>query len=242
MQHIVSSDVEPKTILQIITTSFQRGGAAYLYLTPFLIIFLPFLYYLENSIASNELYGEKALFFFLDNIFLSLYYAFVAILYSKRSDSYLKIQIGSFVNLFKKTSSIILASIFYYVLVFLGSILLLLPGILFTIWFYLYPTIMVTEKKTVLDAFKRSRYLIKGSFFPMIFLLLIFTGLRFLLETLLLFLPVVPETVNGLVSYTLSSILTLPFEATAIYLLYLAFRADKEAFNFSEYQKTIEQI
>ncbi|WP_066055597.1 hypothetical protein [Robertmurraya korlensis] len=240
MQHITFSDIEHKSTFQIFKLSFQRGKSAYLSLVFYLVLFLPLLFFLENIIVSslNTFRGEQAFLFFFDNLFLSLYYAFTVLIFSKNSDSFFKVQISSFSVLLKTLPAILLASIVYYLSILFGSLLLLIPGVLFLIWFYLYPIVITSEKQKSLASFNRSRYLLKGHFFQLLILLLVYTATRYVLEMIFQKLQLLNGMANDLVAYTLSGVLTLPFEATALFLFYLSVRAEKEAFNFSEFNKT----
>ncbi len=54
--------------------------------------------------------------------------------------------------------------ILYALAVSIGYVLLIIPGIIFMVWFSLGAFVIVDEKKGIIDAFKRSKELVKGRF------------------------------------------------------------------------------
>lgn len=64
----------------------------------------------------------------------------------------------------KKWLSYLLASLASGLLILLGFLFFILPGIILIVWFFLVPYIVVVEKTGPIQALKRSKKLVKGHF------------------------------------------------------------------------------
>jgi hypothetical protein len=69
---------------------------------------------------------------------------------------------------------LVAADVLFAVAVVLGLVALVVPGILFFTWFALVAPVIELEKRPVLDAFRRSRELVRGNFWRILVLLLVF--------------------------------------------------------------------
>jgi len=91
---------------------------------------------------------------------------------------------------FSLLGGLILAQLVFSIIIFFGFILLIIPGIIFLIWFSLASYIIINEKEKVFSALAKSKALIKGDWVK-IFLLMLAGG--FLISVLL------PLLINALI-------------------------------------------
>ena len=117
---------------------------------------------------------------------------------------YLLTGLASLVKLF-------VTNLAYMAVVALGLFLLLVPGVLFLVWFFFAPTIVVVEG-TGLSAFRQSRQLVTGRYFKVLIRLLTFYAL-FAIPNLLL------NRINPLLGALWT--VTGPFYSLLYMLLYL---------------------
>lgn len=61
-----------------------------------------------------------------------------------------------------------------------GTILLVIPGIVFGVWFMLAPVVAVLEQKGVMESMRASRNLVRGRFFPVLGRILVGRGMLLL--------------------------------------------------------------
>ncbi len=88
------------------------------------------------------------------------------------------------------------------IVVGIGVILLIIPGIIFGVWFYFAQYVLVIENVGVIAAMKRSRELVKGYFWPVVgrgLIIILYTWLISLAVSLTLF-PVVQMVILGLIT------------------------------------------
>jgi hypothetical protein len=67
-----------------------------------------------------------------------------------------------------------LLSVLVFLTVFGGTILLIIPGIVFAIWFSFSKLVFVNEKLGIVDSMKKSRGLVKGRFWAVMGRLIVF--------------------------------------------------------------------
>lgn len=106
----------------------------------------------------------------------------------------------------------------------LGLVLLIVPGIVFFGWFALAGPIVEIEERGVRAAFKRSRELVRGSFWTVVLVLIPITLVSEALAALLLELPnlvIHDDLIREWVGESLSNILLSPFYAVAAVLMTL---------------------
>jgi hypothetical protein len=109
----------------------------------------------------------------------------------------------------------------------IGLLLLVVPGVVLFGWFALAGPIVEIEERGVKAAFKRSRQLVRGSFWTVLIVLIPITILSELLAELLLELPhlvIHDPLVRDWAGEALSNILLSPFYAVAAVLMTLELR------------------
>lgn len=74
----------------------------------------------------------------------------------------------AYVSFLKYGSAVFLFSIIFSIAVVFGLLLLIIPGILLMVWFYLTPQIMIFEEKTMSRSLKKAGKIGKKYFFPLI--------------------------------------------------------------------------
>ena len=80
---------------------------------------------------------------------------------------------------------IFMANLLSGLLIALGSILLIVPGVIFAVWFYFSAQVVLYENLGGRAALSRSKTLVKGHFWWLLKNLAIYTGLSLLLNLLL---------------------------------------------------------
>ena len=126
--------------------------------------------------------------------------------------------------------AIIVAGILAAIGIFLGLLLLIVPGLVLLTWWILIIPVIVLEKRSAGEAFGRSRELVRGYgwnvFGVIVLTILLFIGFRILLGLVLI--PFA-DWLQSFVSEILVGTLVTPFVAVAWTLLYYRLRAAKEA-------------
>ena len=95
-----------------------------------------------------------------------------------------------------------------------GYLLLVIPGVIFSVWFSFTLYIVVTKGARAFEAIKKSKELVNGYFWPVAGRLLVFTLLNILIQSALSIKQI--ETVGGIISFLLT-----PYFVLLSYLLYL---------------------
>ncbi len=148
--------------------------------------------------------------------------------------------------------TIVLASILVTILVGLGLILLVVPGIIFMFWFTLTTQCIVVENISATRGMKRSKQLVKGNLgkvFGLSFVValityvatFLFTSVGRLICAALTEEQVMARTVINQVFSTAANILVMPISAAAMILLYYDFRIRKEGFDLEMLAKSLSQ-
>lgn len=104
-----------------------------------------------------------------------------------------------------------LISLVIGVLIFLGSLLLIIPGIIFAVWFSFSIFLILDKNLKIRDSLLKSRALVKGKFFKILGRFFVFIFVILLIETIL---SSIPYMGSMLISF-LAPLFILPF-----YLLY----------------------
>jgi hypothetical protein len=141
-----------------------------------------------------------------------------------------------------KALTLILATICVGLVTGLGFLLLIVPGVIFSLWFFLTTPAIVVENRSVGSGMSRSKALVGGNLgkvFAVAFLSVligaVISFLFFLLERLVgTMLPADSETLRAFMNHfagTLDQILSMPISATASILLYYDLRIRKEGFD-----------
>lgn len=128
-----------------------------------------------------------------------------------------------------RLGSIIVAGILAGLAIFLGLLLLIVPGLVLLTWWILIVPVIVLEERRAGESFSRSRELVRGygwSVFGVIVLtILLFIVFRIVLGIVLI--PFADWLQSGLTEIVVGTLAT-PFVAVAWTLLYYRLRAAKE--------------
>ena len=124
------------------------------------------------------------------------------------------------------------------IIIVLGFMLFVIPGVILWIWFAFIPQTVVIDGEGGVSAMKRSKYLVKG-FFGKTFVLLVLLFLAISLITGIIsysitrFLPIFDQysSALGAGAANVISVLLEPFRIAAMTLLYYDFRIRKEGFD-----------
>jgi hypothetical protein len=137
----------------------------------------------------------------------------------------------------RRTFKIVGTILLQFLLLLIGGVLLVVPGIIFWIWFLFTPIIVVLERVSGPSALKRSKNLGKSFYlktlllvtllFALVYVIILVTGLVVGLAIAFLdFPPITAQLVGGLIGLILS-----PLPAIAPVLLYYDLRVRKEAYD-----------
>lgn len=92
-----------------------------------------------------------------------------------------------------------------------GYILLIIPGIIFSIWFSFATFVVVVEGKGVIESLKESKALVSGYFWPVLGRLIVFGILAFVIQLVVGFIPFAGPVI---------AVLLAPYYLLLPYLLY----------------------
>lgn len=141
---------------------------------------------------------------------------------------------------------LIAASILYGIIVGIGFILLVIPGIYLIVRFLFVPEAIVLERTGILGAFGRSSELVKGSWwrvFGIGLLVFIITAvLSAVLGSVAGALFVSGHRVAGEVASAIVGILVEPFQFGALILLYYDLRIRKEGFDIEHLMRSFDTV
>lgn len=138
-------------------------------------------------------------------------WAGVSLLYAiKERDQEIGIR-ESFAKAWPKILSYWWISILVGVITMLGFLLLIIPGIIFSIWFSLASYALVSEEKKGMKALLRSKELVKGYWWKIFWRFLVLTSIVFLITFIAGFIPFI-----GNIIY----IFITPFSVTFSFLIY----------------------
>ncbi|MEP6910386.1 MAG: hypothetical protein ABI896_08155 [Actinomycetota bacterium] len=125
--------------------------------------------------------------------------------------------------------SVVVASILAALAIFIGLILLIVPGLVLMTWWAVIIPVIVLENRSAGEAFTRSRELVKGHgwgvFGVIVLMVLLLIGFSLLLS---LILSPLADWLQSFVSQVVSGTLTAPFVAIVLTLLYFRLKAAKE--------------
>lgn len=79
----------------------------------------------------------------------------------------------------KRITKLFITNVFMVGLILIGFILLVIPGLIFLVWYYFAPIIAVIEDPK-LDALKTSKNLVRGTFWPVTGRIVLFSGIALL--------------------------------------------------------------
>jgi hypothetical protein len=140
----------------------------------------------------------------------------------------------------KPLVQLLLVSLLQILVVFAGSLLLLIPGLILGAWFMFAPVIVVLERTGAVAGMKRSKFLGKGFYlrnFGLLFLIIILLFLAMFMigflggAAILVFkIPSAQGFVIGLLTL-LGSAIFYPYVYTALILMYYDLRARREGYD-----------
>lgn len=144
-------------------------------------------------------------------VFLVNLWASIALLYAvKERDQKIGIK-ESFAKAWHKILSYWWISILVGFITMLGFFLLIIPGIIFSIWFSLVAYILISEEKKGMKALARSKQLIKGYWFNVFWRFLVLGFIVFLFTFITGFIPFIRNIIY---------IVAIPFSMTFGFLIY----------------------
>lgn len=206
------------------------------FFTIFIIYFLPaFPFALMQEIAMQE--GELAVFFFfliLGMVFVSLAYAALAVTVSDvclgNKPSFFRSYRYVFGSILGK---LIATNILQILAIIIGLILLIIPGIIFTIWLIFVPIIVILEHIWGREALKRSKELGKGFYMRMLGLFIVFLIIFFVIGAIVggvMGMMYVDQQIFDIVILIMQTLLQ-PLVLIMIILSYYDLRVRKEAYD-----------
>ena len=146
-----------------------------------------------------------------------------------------------------------LASILVGLVVGLGFVLLIIPGIYLAIRLVFVPQAIVLERKGVMDAFSRSWNLVEGSWWRVLGIVLVFGIVVAVVSGILgailgaIFIGILHTgtgtTATAILSTIIGAIVTVfiqPFELAGFVMLYYDLRVRKEGFNLDHMAQQLE--
>lgn len=136
-----------------------------------------------------------------------------------KADKTKKLEASEWKKIWKKIYSqakpIILLNIAITAIIFGGYLLLLIPGLIFAVWYLFSVIILLAENKKGREALRASKRLVRGYFWPVVWRILI---LGAAISAISLAVSMIPF-VGGLASMALS-IFIVPFTSTYYYFIY----------------------
>lgn len=144
-------------------------------------------------------------------VFIANLWASIALLYAvKERDQKIGIK-ESFAKAWHKILSYWWISILVGLITMLGFLLLIIPGIIFSIWFSLAAYVLVSEDLKGMKALSRSKQLIKGYWWKIFWRFLVLGFVVFLFVFITGFIPFIRNIIY---------ILTMPFSVIFSFLIY----------------------
>ena len=114
--------------------------------------------------------------------------------------------------------------------IFVGLLLLIVPGLVLLTWWLVVPAVIVLEHRPVLESFRRSRELVRGTAWP-VFGVVVLTVLILValgLAIAILLAPVDSDLWRGFLGQAVADTLAAPFVAVAWTLTYFRLREIEE--------------
>ena len=129
------------------------------------------------------------------------------------------------------------ANILSGVVIMLGFVLLIVPGVIFSLWFMLVTPVIMMERKGVIDSLKRSRELMQSNLGKGFLLALVILVLQFIFQMIVGgVMATLPIDVPALEAFILNvtKALILPIQLAPVILLYYDLRIRKEGFDLEQ--------
>lgn len=125
-------------------------------------------------------------------------------------------------QILSKGRSIVWVNFLVIVTVLGGFLLFIIPGFIFSVWFSLALFVLLVENKKGWEALKKSKALIQGYFWPVVFRMIILSLALYLASLSLAFIPFF-----GYLANIALGVVTLPFYYIYLYLIYKNLRTIK---------------
>lgn len=245
-----SEQVQPMKLGEITKQAMAKGKEIFLVSIPgnllillifSIVLFLGFDY--AESLGVDEI-TLNTLSVFNNLLFISLTSVNIFYLLIINSDQpYFEQVKQALIKTLKVTPTVIVATLLYAILVTLGLILLIIPGLILYAYLGMFSQTIVFEDKGIVASLIRSRELVKGSFWKVFFsllILLLITNIAVLLIGAVIFaflinpFPMLEEGVYSVV-YTL----LMPFIGSFYTLLYFDLRTRQEAFDYNSFEREV---
>jgi len=237
--------LKPMSISEIISKSLSILSRRYFsFVLPFLLISL--IEWIFSIISSNfppirplhpiligivvlEAFGSLLLTLFFDAISIGIVTQLAADEFLGKETNLKK----SFNSALDVVVSLIIGIIIVGAIVIIGLILLIIPGIIFLVWFCLTPVVIVLEKKGATEAISKSKELTKGNWlhtFGVLILVAIILLIAFAIGSIIssLFALVIPKPLSLLVEKFILSFIS-PVSGVVLTVLYFDLLARKRA-------------
>jgi hypothetical protein len=145
-----------------------------------------------------------------------------------------------------RLGALIITQILAFIIIFVGYCLLIVPGIIFSLWFYALSPVIILEGLSGTAALGRSRELMKGNLgkaFGLAFLVAILSGIiAWVFGFVIGIIPGVREMPMLLLFLqNLANTLLLPIQTAPIVLLYYDLRIRKEAFDLQMLASAVQE-
>ncbi len=232
---VEQKDVQPLPLNDLFTQGMKLGGKVFKT--------LPVTFYIVTIAYFVTAFYVARLFIpasFSDMIltFVHLTYAFFTTAYvlqsmlrkTNRSSAEKK---GGF---YKAIPLLFVASMLYWVLFVIGMAIFIVPGLLFFLYFLLFPSIIVMERKSIFAALKRSARLVRGSLLRVATIYAIFLGAQAFAIMMIAIVELSGSFLLTAFSVAIAHIIILPFQASVLNVLYFDLRAEKEAFDYDVFR------
>ena len=127
------------------------------------------------------------------------------------------------------TFPLIGASIIYGLVVALGLVLLIVPGLIFLTWFSLFAPAIVIERQGVFASFTRSHDLVRGNGWRVFGVLVVTAIIAGVIGSIIqrIAIGIADNAAGGIIGNLLSNLITAPITAIAVSTLYFMLREIK---------------
>lgn len=122
--------------------------------------------------------------------------------------------------------TVFLAALVSGVLVAIGFILLIIPGVILAVWFCMSAYVIVHENKSSIEALKTSRHLVKGRFWPVLARLLILIVIAIIISIIV---SIISSTFGQTIRSFLNLVVSLFLTPFIIIYLERVYRSLKQA-------------
>jgi len=192
-----------------------------------LVSLLLFPIYCLAGIPETAIIGSLLLFFVL-----SLVIAALTVLISEVCLGYKPSPARAYKRVFGTIIGKVFATgLLFSLVVLIGFVLLIIPGIVFYLWFALWQVVVVLEGKWGRDALKRSKELGKGFYLRILVVLIIMTVLIMLPVFVIGFISAFMAGEAGSILIALLQTLIMPIVLIPLVLMYYDLRVRKESYD-----------